>query len=352
MCSTITTGKKSAAFVRADGTVIYVLFESTYEANVFPHTPHCGCIAIGVYADVMKKVFAQASACECGSLQGTGGRNILPENYIAAWKRELSAPTRMTDVRITLKVGKSYLAPILEDKLDEVRQALVQIGRENVFNDIKAGQAVMYLHEDEDVVLALYGVDKLFAPWKILHIGDSTSNPALVFAPKAVIGKFDPPTTRVYRLYEDEVLGHFGAAPYRYLGAEYLAVEKYINSVAYPLEIQQTGCAKRLIAEYREQCRNAPPVPPSTMVTINREVAGIDKWNVDCADQLAQKLGIIGEGQPAPTTFQCAFAEVIAKDAIYPFKYLRPEQLQWDVPETVKWSFPQQTQQLELLAAA
>ena len=47
MGSTVTTGRMAAAFRAKSGTVIYCLYEQTYEKNCYPHIPHWSVIYIG-----------------------------------------------------------------------------------------------------------------------------------------------------------------------------------------------------------------------------------------------------------------------------------------------------------------
>ena len=61
MGATVTTGKAVMGFINK-GTVYYILFEKMHESNVFPHSPHWECFALGNYQDVMQAVFRRASA--------------------------------------------------------------------------------------------------------------------------------------------------------------------------------------------------------------------------------------------------------------------------------------------------
>ncbi len=97
MGATVTVGKKVAAFKANNGKVGYVLFEETYEKNCYPHTPHWSCVGLGYLDDVMTRIFARASSCEGGSLQGRGGY-ITPEGYISGWLNELAEPLMATQI--------------------------------------------------------------------------------------------------------------------------------------------------------------------------------------------------------------------------------------------------------------
>lgn len=349
MSSTISVGKASAAFRRPDGTVIYTLFEKTYESNVHPHDPRWGCIALGEYADVMRAVFLGAACCEGGSLQGSGRRLILPENYIAAWRRAIAESGDLPDMPITIHVG-GCMSPIDKDRLAEAYAALAAIGREDVVGKIAEGGAEVRLHQDIDVVLALYGVKKLFAPWKVLDYNYAYSMPKQEYAPTAVVGKVTAPAATVYRIDDNHLVGKIGSGTWGNLGWAYAAVYTYVMDVVYALEMQQTGCAKRLIADFRGLCKSAGMLPGSTKITVTREPGGeLSKWYLERPDRLAQKLGLVGEGQQAPKSFQCEFADVMAKGAMYELQSLSNAQLVWDVPvEQVEG----QPVQADLLSAA
>ncbi len=127
MGATVTTGKRATAFRAPSGTIIYVLFEATYEKNCHPHTPHWGCCAIGDIAAVMERIFAYGSNSEGGMLQGRSGR-ITPEGYIRGWLQELSAPIEFSDRTIQIQRGKGSLYdPIPPEALAAVGKSLIEM---------------------------------------------------------------------------------------------------------------------------------------------------------------------------------------------------------------------------------
>ncbi|MDR5832439.1 hypothetical protein P9250_31820 [Caballeronia sp. LP006] len=85
MGSSILTGKRAGAMQKANGEWIYALFERGYESNVYPHTDHWSAVALGNYAQVMRRIFSHATSCEGGMLRSRNG-SIRPENYIASWR--------------------------------------------------------------------------------------------------------------------------------------------------------------------------------------------------------------------------------------------------------------------------
>jgi hypothetical protein len=360
MSTTITTGKKAAAFKREDGTVIYVLFEKTHSTNCHPATPHWGCIAIGEYVDVMFRVFGHASSCEGGSLQGDGKRCIKPENYIAAWRREIAAPVGIHDVQITLEVGDSYRAAIGRGKLEEVRDALINIGRTDVFDAIQTGKKIISLYQDTDIVLALYGVNKIYAPWKILDHLDTSNSLDTSLGPVMAFEHMDTPPATVYRIDRENVLVQLGSnGQWQQWGWQYAAVDRYVREVAYACEMKQTGSSKRLIAEFRELCTNAPAVPNNTKLKFSRNVDNLNKWNLSIYGRLvhaltgntAQEDAALVCEIPALDSVESTFAEVKAnEDALYCLNHLANNQVEWIV-QSAEINKNTTVQQLDLLAA-
>jgi hypothetical protein len=331
MGATVTTGKKASAFVQPDGAIVYVLFESTYEKNCYPHTPHWGCIAVGYYEDVLKRIFLHASSCEGGMLQSRHG-HIKPENYIIAWQRELAAPTDMPNVAIKLKNGSSLYSTIPSDRLEETRIALARLGRIDAFEDILIGEVSVFLHDDIDMIMAVYGVKGPLAPWRILAHGECLTVPKLHLAAPVRAGSVSFPPARVYKLDDQELVVQVGAAPWEHGGWSYSVVGNYVTDVAYVLELQKTGSAKRSISAFRDLCEAAPHLPDGTRMQITRSPADVNKWNLEQADKLATALGLVAEGQPAPETFICNLVDVVAAKALYSLIHLNKSQVLWDVP--------------------
>jgi hypothetical protein len=339
MGATVTTGKKASAFVQPDGAIVYILFESTYEKNCSPHTSHWGCIAIGYYEDVLQRIFLHASSCEGGMLQSRSG-HIKPENYIAAWQRELAAPTEMPNVAIQLKSGSSLYSTIPSSRLEETRIALTRLGRLDAFEAILVGEVSVCLHDDIALILAVYGVKGPLAPWRILAQGECLTAPQPHLAAPVRNGSMSVLPARVYKLDDQELVVQIGAAPWQHGGWSYSVVGNYVTDVAYALELQKTGSAKRSISEFRDLCESAPPLPDGTRVQITRSSADVNKWNLDQADKLATALGLIAEGQPAPETFACTLADVIAANALYSLVHLNKMQVMWDVPVETEAGLP------------
>lgn len=343
---TVSTGKLAAAFVRGDGEIVYVLFEKTHESNVYPQTPHWSCIAIGTYAEVMLRVFRHATSCEGGMLKGSGNRDIKPENYITGWRHELAEPVLMDDLNITLTEGGKYSPEV--EKRDEAIAVLRQMGRNDLVDAISNdGKATIGLYRDVDVVLALYGVDKLFSPWRVLKHADWRTMRRPELGAVARVEDIQPPMVRVLTAscgHRNELFVQLDNGPWQQWGADYSALGEYLLKVAYPYEMKQTGCHKRLIAEFRDLCATALDVPDDTKLKLFREAEGVNNWNRENFDRLVVKLG----GAAGTTELDCTFGELKAvENGTYDLTFLLKNQVVCDVQSTPT----QPVSQLSLLAA-
>lgn len=335
MGATVTTGKRAAAFASGNGTIIYVLFEKTYEKNCYPHTPHWSCVALGEHADIMKWIFLSGSVCEGGMLQNTHGY-IKPENYIESWRRELAKPVRIDNVSVSLEIGADIYATIPENKLEQVRLACIRAGQENVFDAIKNGGARLALHDGIDTLLALYGRKAGFLqPWLILEYRDTLTLEEPGLAPPSSSEDIAPLDASIYRIDQDNRLVRLGMHSWHCGGWAYSVVGNFVNEVAYICEMQKTGSAKRLIAEFRTICEEAKPVPPDTLITITCDVQGVEEWHLRSADELARMLGFTAQ----TSIFTCTFAEVVAANASRELTGLHHRQVIWDVPNVDADSF-------------
>lgn len=155
MSSTITVGKLATAFKAPNGKIFYLLFEKTYESNVFPQTPKWGCYLLGTLAEALQRIFNFASSCEGGTLRGRCG-SITPESYIAAWLKELKKPVEMVDLTVRLVVSNAFNAIIPRKVAEEVCMVLGDFGRHDLAELIGSGGEVnLSLHRDVEVLKAI-----------------------------------------------------------------------------------------------------------------------------------------------------------------------------------------------------
>lgn len=331
MGATVTTGNKVAAFRRADGEVIYVLYEETYEKNVHPHTPHWDVRGIGTFADVMLRVCQGAASCEGGTLQTRSG-HTTPEAYLQSWLNEFKAPLAMPDQEFELKLkGESMFSPIGSDHEAEALRALAAIGRTDLVDALQAGSVTVRLHADVDVIIAIYGVHTNIPLWKILRGGPPHSSASQELSPQKRNDKITIPTVRAFRVDQENVIASVGDAAYEHMGWVYSAVGKYIIDVALPMELRCSGVAKKMISAFRDKVDAAPALPDAAVITVNAAAAE-HSYYIDNAKRLAVKLGKASSKEDAPESFEVTFAEIKAAEAQYLLSTLESTQTRWSVP--------------------
>ncbi|QWY75119.1 MAG: hypothetical protein JVY19_01325 [Ferrovum myxofaciens] len=123
MGSTVSVSKKVTAKL-IGGEKFYWLFESTYEKNCYPHTPHEGCIGFGRIDKILERIFLFGSNCEGGMLQTPSG-HITPESYIRRWLDLLENPMEMNVSPEPISVG-AYGRAIREENLDDAVKILAR----------------------------------------------------------------------------------------------------------------------------------------------------------------------------------------------------------------------------------
>jgi hypothetical protein len=315
MGATVLTGKRAGVFQRANGEWIFVMFERTYEKNCYPHLDHWSACTIGNYADVMHRVFRHATSCEGGMLQSRSGY-IRPENYIESWRQELAKPMMLRDRQIELRVGKSFYASIPESSLDEVRLALFKADLEDEFNALSGEGLSASLMADVDLLIALYGESGPFSAWRVLSVDDCGSAPVAASVPSLLPASSvmeHMPDVQCFAIGDDNRLVSYDGKPWRHAGWNYGAVGWFITEVAYSLDMVYPGFAKRAIPELREKLRKALPLPPDTKLNVTRAPAGVDKWRIATADEIARGLGLVDANEPAPSQYSFYFRDVLSE---------------------------------------
>ena len=338
MGSSILTGKRAGAMQKADGKWIYALFERGYESNVYPHTDHWSAVALGNYAQVMRRIFSHASSCEGGMLRSRNG-SIKPENYIASWRSELAKPTLLRDRAIELSVGSSCYSAVPESQLDDVRLSLVRAGFESRIDELVGGSLSVSLHADIDLLLSIYGNSGPLSVWRVLKEYDcGTAHIEVPVPPTTKTAMERMPEVRCHSIDQHNVLVAMGAAPWRHAGWQYSAVGSFVTEVAYPVEMEAPGFAKKAIPAFRDAVSNAPQVPSATRITVTRAPEGTEEWKVRRADEFARTLGLVAEDACAPAVFSFAFGDLFNREdtdrLLYGLGSFSDAQLQWEVPVT------------------
>lgn len=336
MSSTILTGKRAAAFQQADGEWIYALFMRTFESNVSPHIDRWCAFALGNYAQVMRRVFSHASNCESGTLRSRAGR-IKPENFIESFRRELARPSLLRDRQIELSVSSAY-SPIPESMFEDLRRTLVRAGFEDRADQLARGKVSVSLHADIGLLLSIYGSDGPLSVWRVLNERDCGTLQVDVPAPSPSKTAMDRmPQIRCHAIDGENRLVALGCAPWRNAGWQYNAVGSFITEVAYPIEMEAPGFAKKAIPLFRAALRDAADVPSASRITVTRSPEGVDEYRQRRADELARKLGVVPTGEAAPEVFSFAFGDLLHREntdqLLYGLGTLLDTQVHWDVLE-------------------
>lgn len=328
MGATISINKAVAGFTRSSGEIVYITFEGTCSKRDDPRTPRWNARAIGSYDDVMQIVFSSAAATEGGSLQTRSGCTS-PEAYIQKWRNEFKAPVPMPDIQIKLKLGGTSMYSTIEDvEVDEALAVLAKHGRNDLVDALRAGPVTLSLHDDVDIIIALYGVNAKLSLWKILNGGPPHGTGASWLAPAKRNAPVMAPTVDAYRVDEHNVLVRVGAAPYELMGWDYSAVGRYTRDVVLPLELRCDGAAKKMIAAFRDKLAVAPKLPDSATLII-APAAGDHRYYVENAETLASKLCIAVDTGAAPATFKVTFGDVKAAGEERLLTTLQAAQVQW-----------------------
>ncbi|KXV16518.1 hypothetical protein CR51_00915 [Caballeronia megalochromosomata] len=343
MGSSILTGKRAGALQKADGEWIYALFERGYESNVHPHTDSWSAVALGNYAQVMRRLFSHASSCEGRMLRSRNG-SIKPENFIDSWKRELARPSLLYDRAIDLSVGSSCYSAVPESQLEDVRLSLIRAGFESRFDKLVVGTLSVSLHADIDLLLAIYGYSGPISAWRVLKEYDCGTVQIDLTVPSASkVAMERMPQVRCHSIDRENRLIAIGSAPWRHAGWQYNAIGSFITDLAYPMEMEASGFAKKAIPAFRDAVRGASALPAATRITVTRSPEGEDAWRVRKADEIARTLGI-ANGERAPDVFSFAFGDLLQREdtdqLLYGLGGLSDAQAQWEVPVTREGAAP------------
>jgi len=328
MGATISINKKVAGFARSNGEIVYITFEETCSKRDDPRTPYWNARAIGSYDEVMRLVFSSASATEGGSLQTRSG-STSPEAYIQRWRDEFKAPIPMPNLSIQLKLGGTSMYSSIEDKdVDDALAALEKLGRQDLVEALRAGPVTLSLHDDVDVILALYGVHAKLSLWKVVSGGPPCDRGADWLAPAKRKAPVMAPTVDAYRIDERNVVVSIGGAPYQSMGYDYNAVAMYMEHVVLPLELRCDGAARKMIGAFRDKLSAAPQLPNSTTLTVTPAASG-HRYHIENAAKLAVKLGVADTKDTAPATYKVTFGDVKAAEEVYLLSTLEAGQVQW-----------------------
>lgn len=290
MGATVSVARKVAAFVAASGQPFYVLVESTYEKNCYPHHPHESVCGFGTLDAVMKRVLFRTSGTEGGCLQSRSG-HISPETYLGHWREAFRNPVvyRDRDVQIVCRDG-SYRRP--EDKHAEaINRHLATAG---MTLDV-TGEISFRLYDHAELLAAMLA-DKAtgLLGWMVLNPPESCADMAdavLAFAPKAPRA-ITPGRYEIARLGGRDVEATFvlklGDGEWINTGWASFTMERYIENIVMPAELAFPGCAERLISNFRKEMASCPDVPDEAELKIS---AGPHGYDQETANSIVQACG-------------------------------------------------------------
>lgn len=331
MGATVTTGKASRAFQK-DGKTIYILSESTYEKNCYPHTPRWNVIAFGDYETVLTRVFSHAAACDGGMLQGKSGW-ITSAGYIKGWRDAIansSEDINHTESQsVTLACSESMYDPIGSSNLDFVLATLKDHDYLQTADAIAAGEKItLNVVQDLEVLLALFGTGKgRLSPWTIFGgNGYHSKSPSFDLGiPAASLAKprltpiefVKTPCGTVQFVREGKTLINSSRNPWRYADAFIGNTEALLT-----YELQSPGCAENIIRQFKAMEAQAGILPDDTLIAVHL-AEGVDPyWGIT---RLLEKFAPNSEKQ-----FEFTFGQ-IKDDAnmVWTLTNLDPEQVSY-----------------------
>ncbi len=311
MGATVLCKKRVCAFRTTAGTVMYLLFESSYERNVYPHDLSVSCVAYGPIARIMDWIIRSAASAAGGMLRSPRGE-IDPILHLKSYRRALAAPEWLDDFKVTLRASTEFKAsiPLYLDEEDSYRnldlaaREFANHGRGDLVAALQAGQPVeLEAYRDGELLAAIYddcGSGSLIAPWRAFSPPWFTRGPDRTLAPPKA--KPDPttlPGMQLYRLDEPTELTrqyHHSVNLVLVDGFEprfdYLATEgPFINSVVGRLEAQHPGQAELAIERFRGlgSFEDAPLAPGNTVFKIDRNKV-VTTWQKETYEKLCTLL--------------------------------------------------------------
>lgn len=265
MGSTVSTGKLVGAFRASNGQPCYVMFEQTYSKNCHPHTPRWGAQVIGDLESILKTIFASAASCEGGMLQGTGGRHISPETYIAGWLKELGNPVSMADREIELKVADSYQSPIAQGDFERVKAQVLALGAQDTVSALEAGETVVVsLHRDSEILSAIYD-GRHAGAWRVIPAHDTPTNgirdAALGYNPqKSKTFEVAVPGFKKIHEGDSNILVQGTDGDWNCAGWAYSIIGDYVTGL-WQAEMSEPGSYRARVKAYRSAVEGAPCIP-------------------------------------------------------------------------------------------
>lgn len=345
MGSTVSTGKLIAAFRGNDGRPCYVMFEQTYEKNCRPHNPSWSARAIGGVETMMKRIFASASSCEGGMLQGTGGRYITPESYLAGWLKELASPVLMVDLDFAIKVSEGWSSALTMADLDRLKPTMLALGYEKQVAALEAGESItVSLHAQSDLLCALYDGETK-AAWRVIQPYNiplhGYRDESLGYNPQKVkaYNVTSPRCVRVSNQNEN-ILIQQADGTWRCEGWAYSIIGKFVTNL-WDAEMREPGSYRNRIKSLREAIQAAAMLSAQGAKVIFDTGVQVDEYKQSSVSALLNKVAHTRHGS------EVHFSVPEDYDTLYSVTALPEANTKWVIPEFK--SAP--VGQLELLAS-
>ena len=268
MGSTITTGKLMTASPTSQG-IVYAMFESVYESNVFPQVPRWSCTGIGDLETTQRQIFLYAGSCEGGMLRGPRSC-IKPEVYISNWLTELGVPVAMRTSQVKLKVGSGSARLIPAEHVATIAAALTEGGQPGRADLLVLNQELTLQFPEDAGIAATMVKHRMMAPWAIM----TENTMADEYQSKAIqLGHAPPrskkvtiPRIEVRKVGESRLIqrpdGSWGCR-----GWQYSILESHIQTM-WQDEATEPGGYGQKIRALRKQLSEAPTLEPGTLVRI------------------------------------------------------------------------------------
>ncbi len=333
MGATITCNKLAASFVDANAKTWYTLYEETYEKNCYPHRPQWSCIYFGPLEGAIEKIFKYSSSCAGGMLRSRNGY-IKPENYIAAWLRELKNPVAHTPLDVSLEIGSGFYTPIPQDQAQATLELLRGMGRDDIAKTLEEGRRqVLSMANDADIVATLFGNRSTLSPWRVighppLH-GQRDS--ALGYSPAKAKTTLDDniPKLRKISAKREGLLVLHPDGSWRYGGWDYSVTAHFICSI-WRLELSHPGSYKKAIEQLDQAIKSASVIPQGTKVVVDTTVEYESKWARENVEKLKERIPVT----TTPTGFE--FEAPTADDLCWLTTSLPTANTQWVMVATAE----------------
>lgn len=342
MGSTVSTGKMIGAFLGNNDQPCYVMFEQSYEKNCYPHNPTWCARAIGGVETMLQAIFASGSSCEGGMLQGSGGRRIMPETYIAGWLKEMENPVSMADMALELKVSESWSSALTKEHLERLKPTIQALGYEAQVEALEAGESVsVSLHADSHILSALYD-GKHMGAWRIIQ----SCNIPLYGTRDASLG-YNPQKTKVYDVAaprcmrvsknNENILMLNADGSWRCVGWAYSIVGQFVTDL-WDAEMREPGSFRNRIKAFREAVSEAPLLPASGVTVIVDSNVTVEAYKQRSTDSLLKKVAHTRVGS------EMHFIVPEDEDLLYSVTHLPVASTKWVIREKAPM------EQLSLLA--